>query len=132
MGQPITTKGQGICFAFPDVCNTPAPPGPAIPIPYPNIGQLADASGTASSVKAGGEDVVTSDSSIGNTTGDEAGSLFGVTSGTIQDEVKFVSFSQTVFAEGANVVRMFDTTTQNKENAVGTVLGGNPTVLVGG
>lgn len=133
MGQPVTTKGPGICFAFPDVCLTPAAPSP-VPIPYPNIGQLADASGTATSVKVGGQDVVTSDSSIPHplTVGDDAGTGGGVVSGTFKDEVKFVTFSMTVFAEGANVVRMFDTTTQNKQNAVGSVLGGNPTVLVGG
>lgn len=46
-------------------------------------------------------------------------------------EVKFVSFSQTVFAVSGNVVRQGDSTTQNKGNASGTVLGGLPTVLVG-
>lgn len=129
MGQPITTKGQGICFAFPDVCLTPAPPSPSpVPVPYPNIGQLSDASGTASSVKAGGSEVVTSASEIPTTTGDEAGSSHP----TIQGKVQFVSFSMTVKAEGNNIVRMFDTTTQNAGNAVGQVLGGFPTVLVGG
>lgn len=127
MGQPITTKGQGICFAFPDVCLTPAPPSPSpVPVPYPNIGQLSDASGTASSVKAGGSEVVTSASEIPTTTGNEPANP------PIQGKVQFVSFSMTVKAEGNNIVRMFDTTTQNAGNAVGQVLGGFPTVLVGG
>lgn len=73
MGLPITVKGQGICFAFPDVCLTPAPPGPPVPIPYPNTlkSQLADASREAASVFAGGNPVITSKSSIPITTGDE-------------------------------------------------------------
>ena len=81
MGQPITTAGQGICFAFPDVCLTPAPPGPNVPVPYPNIGQLSSATGTANSVKAGGNVVVTKDSTVSSTTGDEAGTAGGVISG---------------------------------------------------
>ena len=129
MGQPIATKGPGICFAFPDVCLTPAPPSPSpVPVPYPNIGMLSDATGTASSVKAGGNEVITQDSSISTTTGDEAGTSHATTKG----EVRFVTFSGTVRAEGSFVVRMFDTTTQNAGNAVGQVLGGVPTVLVGG
>lgn len=133
MGQPITTKGPGICFAFPDVCLTPAPPSPSpVPIPYPNVGMLSDASGTESNITVGGQEVVTSASQISPTTGDEAGSSGGVTSGVTKGKVEFVTFSQTVKANGNNVVRMFDTTTQNNGNAVGTVLGGNPTVLVGG
>lgn len=130
MGLPITTQGPGICFAFPDVCKTQV--GPAtVPLPYPNIGQLSDAQGVASSVLVGGKAVVTSNSSISTTTGDEAGAVGGVVSGVTKGEVKFVTFSATVLAEGGNVVRLSDTTTQNKGNAVGQVLGGNPTVLVG-
>jgi hypothetical protein len=132
VGLPITTKAQGICFAFPDVCLTPAPPSSPVPIPYPNIGQLSEATGTASTVLAGGNEVVTSNSSIPTTSGDEAGSSGGVTSGTIKGKVEFITFSMTVFAEGNNIVRLSDTTTQNDGNAVGQVLGGLPTVLVGG
>ena len=34
----IAHKGSGgLSIAFPDVCKTPAPPAPPIPIPYPNI-----------------------------------------------------------------------------------------------
>ena len=39
----IAHKGSGgMSIAFPDVCKTPAPPAPPIPIPYPNIGQASD------------------------------------------------------------------------------------------
>lgn len=129
MGRPITTTKGGICFAFPNVCTTSTPAGPA-PIPYPSIGQLGEAGGT-SKVKAGGSNVVREADQIDDTTGDAAGHA-GVTSGTIGKEVKFTTFSATVFAEGSKVVRMFDQTTQNRKNAVGIVLGGFPTVLVGG
>jgi uncharacterized Zn-binding protein involved in type VI secretion len=131
MGQPITVK-DGICLAFPDVCLTPAPPSSPVPIPYPNTAQLSDATGTAATVKVGGKEVVTEASSIPSSTGDEAGSNGGVTSGSTKGECKFTTFSATVKANGKGVVRMGDSTTQNDQNAVGTVLGGVPTVLVGG
>ena len=39
----IVHKGSGgMSMVLPDVCKTPAPPAPPIPIPYPNIGQASD------------------------------------------------------------------------------------------
>ncbi len=34
---PATTNMMGMSMAFPDVCKTPAPPAPFVPIPYPAI-----------------------------------------------------------------------------------------------
>ena len=137
MGMPITTKSTGICFAFPNVCLTPSPPGPPVPIPYPSIGQLSAAEkvcdGGSDGVYAGGNPVVTTGSEIKDTTGDAAGTGGGVASpGNFGKNVKFTNGSATVLANGNAVVRMFDPTTQNDGNCVGTVLGGLPTVLVGG
>ena len=42
---PASTKGGGMCFGFPDVCKTPAPPAPFVPIPYPNFAPPMMASG---------------------------------------------------------------------------------------
>ena len=69
---------------------------------------------------------MTSESNIPTTTGDEAANPPKRTG-----KVEFITYSGTVFAEGNEVVRMFDTTKQNNGNAVGIVLGGVPTVLVG-
>jgi len=126
MGNPITVT-DGICFAFPDVCQTPVPGGGAVPIPYPNIAQLSDATGTAGTVNAGGKPVVIDGSSIPTSSGDEAGNVGGNNLGPCE----FTSFSNTVKANGKGIVRMGDTTAQNNNNASGTVLGGLPTVLVG-
>jgi hypothetical protein len=134
MGKPITTTKGGICFAFPNVCKTPAPPGPPIPIPYPSIGQIKDAADTSPDVSAGSKPVVTKKSTIATTTGDSAGSLGGVKATpptSFGGKVEFTSASGTVFANGNAIVRMFDQTKQNNGNAVGIVLGGLPTVLVG-
>jgi Domain of unknown function (DUF4150) len=142
MGMPIATKKSGfIAFAFPDVCKTPAPPSPTpVPIPYPNIGQLSDATNTSDSstgtgeIKAGGDHVILAQTSeIPNTLGDQAGSAGGgVKSGTTGGKVEFTSGSKTVKVHGKEVVRMTDPTTQNAGNAVGSVLGGVPNILVGG
>lgn len=138
-GRPITTNAGGICFAFPDVCLTPAPPAPPVPIPYPNIGQLGDtiktsdgSQGTGQVTVGGNFVVLATASEIPVTTGDEAGSNGGVRSGTIKGPVTFPRGSATVQIHGKPVVRMFDPTKQNNQNADGTVLGGVPTVLVGG
>jgi hypothetical protein len=136
MSKPIA-PAQGIAFAFPDVCKTPAPPGSPVPIPYPNIAQLADASPVADNLVVGPSELkvlVKADSSeISTSTGDEAGSAGGVKSGGIKGACKFVQASASV-VYGPNeygIVRFMDATTQNDENASGFVLGAFPTVLVG-
>jgi carboxyl-terminal processing protease len=43
-------KGAGMNMGFPDVCLTPAPPGPPVPIPYPNIAMHAMAAPFAPTV----------------------------------------------------------------------------------
>jgi hypothetical protein len=136
---PITTTAQGICFAFPDICKTPAPPGPPVPVPYPNIGQLTEASDVSDStgtgkVTVGGSPVVLANTStIPTTTGDEAGNApGGVISNGFGQKVEFPQGSSTVTIHGKAVVRMLDPTKQNDGNADGVVLGGVPNVLVGG
>ena len=84
-------------------------------------------------MKVGGNYVILANTSeIQNTTGDEAGSAGGVTSGTTKGNVKFTQGSATVQIHGKAVVRMNDPTKQNNDNADGTVLGGVPNVMVGG
>lgn len=38
----VHAGSNGMTIAFPDVCKTPAPPAPPIPIPYPNIAMSSD------------------------------------------------------------------------------------------
>lgn len=130
MGKPITTVAGGICFAFPNVCLTPVGVG-SVPIPYPNIGQLKDAGGEPT-VKAGGENVVTTAHTIDRTTGSEAGSNGNPATGTFDGPVQFTRGSSSVNAGGSPVVRLLDPTKQNGGACVGVVLGGLATVLVGG
>ena len=70
---PASTNGGGMCLAFPDVCKTPAPPAPPIPIPYPNIAKSSDTSDGTKKVKCDGNSICHKDSNFMMSTGDEAG-----------------------------------------------------------
>lgn len=129
MAKPATVT-DGVCFAFPDVLLTPGPSGD-IPVPYPNIAQLADATGTSPDVMVGGKPVVLEDSEIPSSTGGEPGVNGGVTSGTHLSKCTFTSFSGTVKANGKGLVRQLDTTSQNDGNTTGQVMAGVANVLVG-
>ena len=136
MGNPVATKNADfMCFAFPDICKTQVGPND-VPIPYPNTGYLSDAVDIAVNVFVNGDPIILEGSKIPDkkTTGDEAGSLGSIKGskpGSIQGEVEFTSFSNSVFVHDKGVVRMFDTTMQNFGNATGYVLSGVTNVLVG-
>jgi hypothetical protein len=113
----VNADSNGMSMAFPDVCLTPAPPAPPIPIPYPNIAKSSDTSQGTKSVKAEGNPICVQDSSFSTSSGDEAGSAGGgVASGMIQGKAEFVNFSFDVQFEGKNVPRSFDLMLHNNKN----------------
>ena len=113
---PGSTKGGGTCFGMPDVCKTPSPGGP-VPVPYPNTGQLSQATKTAVKVYFVGKLVVTIKSEIPRTQGDEAGTGGGVISGTNMDKVQFRKGSRKVMIEGNPGVTVLKMTGHNGPNA---------------
>ncbi len=115
----ITTKAKGMCMAMPDVCKTPAPPAPPIPLPYPNIANCNQASaGTcAKKVTIEGAALIHKGSEIPMSSGDEAGSAGGVVSGKTKGETTFKKFSAKVKIEGQAVVFQTCMTAQNGKNA---------------
>lgn len=116
---PLTTKDGGMCFAFPDVCKTPAPPAPPVPIPYPNMGQVAQADGgtCTSKVKCLNKPLLVKSSTINRSQGDEAGTLGGMVSNVNMDKVAYKDASTKVKAEGTEVVMHLKPTGQNGSNA---------------
>ena len=114
---PASTKGGGQCMGMPDVCLTPAPPAPPIPIPYPNIGMVNQAQKTSTKVKFSGKEVVTVKSEISRSSGDEAGTNKGVMSGTNMDKVTFKKGSEKVKIEGQKCVHLTSITGHNGSNA---------------
>ncbi len=122
---PGSTKAAGQCFAFPDVCLTPAPPGPPVPVPYPDMGMMNQATKTSKKVKFVGKEVVTLKSEIPRSMGDEAGTNGGVVSGRNMDKVTFKKGSSKVRVEGSPCVHLISITAQNGINAnapAGTVV----------
>jgi len=106
----------GITSAFPDVCKTPAPPAPPIPIPYPNIAMSADTAKGTSTVKCDGNPTCVQDSNFSTSTGDEPGSLFGVVSNKVKGKAEFVNFSFDVKFDGKFVERAMDMMLHNDKN----------------
>jgi hypothetical protein len=113
----VHKDSNGITTAFPDVCLTPAPPAPPIPIPYPNIAQSSDTASGSSSVKCDGNPICLKDSNFSTSTGDEAGNApGGVASSKIKGKAEFVDFSFDVLVEGKNVARALDIMLHNDKN----------------
>ncbi|MBK9259436.1 MAG: DUF4150 domain-containing protein [Polyangiaceae bacterium] len=107
----------GISIAtLPDVCKTP-PNG--VPIPYPNIAYARDlAKGTQTVVADGGNMCANYGSEFSKSTGDEAGSIGGVKSGTFIKEATWLTFSFNVRIEGKAACRLTDKMYHNHQNTV--------------
>lgn len=103
---PASNNGGGDCFCTPDVCKTPAPPAPPVPIPYPNTAMLTQADGGTCSdkVKIVGKKTATKITEITVSTGDEAGNLGGVVSNTFKGRAKYKKGSSKVKVEGNEIV----------------------------
>src|ERR1700687_42681 len=113
----VNEDSNGVTIAFPDVCKTPAPPAPFVPIPYPNIAKSSDTASGTKQVKAEGKSICVKDSNFSTSTGDEAGSAGGgMLSSKIKGKAEFVNFSFDVQFEGKNVPRSFDLVLHNDKN----------------
>jgi hypothetical protein len=104
----VHAASGGISMCFPDVCKTPAPPAPPIPIPYPNISQSSDTADGSSTVKVDGNPIMLKNSNFKMSTGDEAGSLFGIMSNKNKGKAYPANASFDVKADGQNVFRLTD------------------------
>ncbi|MBK8256854.1 MAG: DUF4150 domain-containing protein [Polyangiaceae bacterium] len=114
---PASTKAGGTCFAMPDVCLTPAPPAPPVPVPYPNTAQMAAANGAVTTVLVENKETVAEGAKIPNSSGDEAGTNGGVTSGTNMGPVEPKQFSSKVYFAGKKAVFATAMTAHNGSNA---------------
>jgi len=127
LSKPIA-PAFGIAFAFPDVCQTPAGPT-TVPIPYPNIAQLSNATNVADDVLIGPSEykALLMDSEVSTSSGDEAG-----TASPNMGSCKITQASGTVVygPSSKGLARFSDQTSQNGGNAQGMVLSAFPTVLV--
>ncbi len=128
MGKPIALA-KDIAFAFPNICTTNIPSVGPVPIPYPNVAQLSDASpvsDTSAELLVKGTHVLVEDSEVEESSGDEPAD-----EGTKSGKCTFSGASQSVFYNGKGILRFSDQTSQNNGNAVGMILSAEPSVLVG-
>lgn len=122
-------------MAMPDVCQVPAPPGPPLPTPFPNIAMLNQADGSTCSdrVRIGGRKTCTVQTEISRTSGDEAGTAKGAVSGTNMDKAVFRSGVSSVKVEGHDIVTHLKPTAHNGSNAnapTGTQLAPSQTTVI--
>lgn len=118
----VHAGSDGQSPVFPDVCKTPVPPAPPVPIPYPNLAKSSDAADTSTTVEANGKKIMLKSSTYSSSTGDEAGSIGGVVSNCTKGKAQFIAYSFDVKAEGQNVPRNMDMMKHNGSssyNAVG-------------
>jgi hypothetical protein len=103
----------------PDVCLTPAPPGPPVPVPYPNIALNTDLTGGTTTVFAdGGNMIAIRGSQLARSSGDEPGVAGGVTSGVNMSHTDWMTWSMDVSMDGANACRLSDKQFHNQHNTV--------------
>ncbi|MCP4325610.1 MAG: DUF4150 domain-containing protein, partial [Alteromonadales bacterium] len=119
----IIHKGSGDkALGGPDICKTQIG-NAVVPIPYPNSSKSADLKAGSKSVKINNQSAALKTSTFSCSTGDQAGKLGGLISGTTKSETAFISYSFDMKIEGKNVVRHADMTTHNKKNTIGMVMG---------
>jgi hypothetical protein len=113
---PASTNGGGQCFAFPDVCKTPAPPAPFVPIPYPNIAMCTQASGGSCSakVKIVGKKAIIKGTEITLSSGDEGGTAGGgMVSSKFKGPAQYKKGSSHVKVEGKELCHLTSMVGQN-------------------
>lgn len=108
----VHAGSQGV-YTGPDVCKTP---GKCRPRVYTNVARSADAAKTASTVFINGHPVCHKGSIFAVSSGDEAGTCGGVSSGTIKGKAEFITASNNVFIEGMPAVRQGDLMVSNNRN----------------
>ena len=110
---------NGMSMMFPDVCKTPAPPAPFVPVPYPNIGRSPDTSDGPTTVMLEGKMPMAKGAKYSRSQGDEAGTIGGMISSVNMGECEYMMYSFDVKFEGKNACRLGDPFFHNKKNIMG-------------
>lgn len=115
---PASSRGGGVCLAFPDVCKIPAKPVP-IPTPFPNIAQcaMANPATCAKKVTFAGQAAIHIGTTIPMTSGDEAGSEGGVVSGTVMQQAAYRVGLPHIKIEGSDAITQLMPTAHNGSSA---------------
>ncbi len=104
--------------SVPDVCLTPMPTGPPVPIPYPNMAMSQNLVAGTTSVKTDGMSAAIKGCQFTPSTGDEPGTAGGVVSGVNKGPAEFIMYSFDVKMEGKNACRLTDQMKMNRGNTL--------------
>lgn len=118
-GQTVVHKDSGGVVITTDICNTPMG-NAVVPIPYTNVAHSLDLAGGSETVFFDGNPIMLKDSVFSRSSGDEAGSLGGVSSGVTGGKARFVNYSNNVFVEGKPVCRRLDPMVSNISGSANT------------
>ena len=124
------TQMGGMDMAFPDVCLTPAPPAPPVPIPYPNMANRPTATPAVYTVLFGGAPAHNMSTLIPMSNGDNAGVAMGVASGVVMGPSRCTTGATTVLIGGMPATRLTSTTLQNSTNAPGACIAPSQTKVL--
>jgi hypothetical protein len=112
----VHAGSAGKSMAFPDVnlC-PPTPPAGPVPLPLPNLAQMADLQGGATSVLVEGNPMGKKSSFVAKSTGNEVAQSTGggVVSHVVQGKAYFTSYSLDIVVEGEETPRHLDMLTHN-------------------
>ena len=124
-----TQKG-GKDVGGPDVCLTPAPPGPPVPAPYPNTAQGPMGNPGVNNVLFDSAPAHNLGTSILQTTGDNSGLNCGVASGTVMGPARHTNGAFTVLLGGKPATRLTSVSIQNSTNCPGARLAPSQTKVL--
>jgi|SRR5579859_282073 len=110
------TQAGGTDQGFPDVCLTPAPPAPPVPIPYPNIAMGATGVPPVTNVLFACAPAHNMGTSVPLTNGDNAGVMLGVASGMVMGKETPITAAFTVLVGGKPATRLTMSSISNGTN----------------
>ena len=114
---PASNRGVGMSLNFPDVCKTPAPPAPFIPVPYPDLGMNMQAAPFSPFVSIAFMPATNMGSMKVMTSGDEAGAMGGLITGMIKGPGRTTMGNPLVFVTGLPAESLLNPTSGNMMNA---------------
>lgn len=113
------TQAGGVDQGFPDVCLTPAPPGPPVPIPYPNAAAGPTGTPAVTNVLFSCAPAHNLGTSVPQTNGDNLGVNLGVASATEMGPSRHTTAAMTVLVGGKPATRLTSASLQNSTNCPG-------------
>jgi len=114
---PASNRGAGSSLNFPDVCKTPAPPLPFMPVPYPDMGLNMQAAPFSPNVMVGFMPATNMGTMKVMTNGDEAGAMGGLLTGAIKGPGRTTMGNPIVFISGLPAESLLTPTSGNNMNA---------------